>query len=232
MLILSTTSRRRSPSHLDTGVALVTTKPSTVFGSLYPCLQQPPDDKARNDVWEKFWRNYEPKIRSWAAGMRLDASQIDEITGRVMLKLVRVLPTFQYRPGESFSAWLRALVVNVVRDFWASSARRPGSVGPGGSDARENLEQQPDVDAAADALVSELDGPLRDREAKVQQAVRQVKERVKPTTWGAFELTALDGLSGKEAADRLNLKVTAVHMAKHRVANMLHKELSSLGVGG
>ncbi len=41
------------------------------------------------------------------------------------------------------------------------------------------------------------------------------EERVKPNTWRAFRLTSIENLSGAEAAERLNVPVSSVFVAKH-----------------
>jgi RNA polymerase sigma-70 factor (ECF subfamily) len=60
------------------------------------------------------------------------------------------------------------------------------------------------------------------------EAQARVRQRVEPHTWEAFRLTALDGLSGAEAAARLGLKVATVYKAKSKVQQMLHEEVAGL----
>jgi RNA polymerase sigma-70 factor (ECF subfamily) len=52
----------------------------------------------------------------------------------------------------------------------------------------------------------------------------RVRLRVAPRTWEAFRLTALEGLSGAEAARRLEMQVAAVYMAKRNVQKKLREE--------
>jgi RNA polymerase sigma-70 factor (ECF subfamily) len=61
-------------------------------------------------------------------------------------------------------------------------------------------------------------------------AMNRIKGRVKPATWDAFQLTAVDGLSGAEAAGKLGIPVAHVFVAKHRVQKMLQEEIRSLKV--
>jgi RNA polymerase sigma-70 factor (ECF subfamily) len=55
-----------------------------------------------------------------------------------------------------------------------------------------------------------------------------VKLRVDPPTWNAFHLTAVEGLSGAEAAERTGLKVATVFVAKSRVQKLLQDEVRAL----
>jgi len=59
-------------------------------------------------------------------------------------------------------------------------------------------------------------------------AMRRIKSRVKDSTWDAFRLSALDGLSGVDAAGQLGIPVGNVFVAKHRVHKMLQEEVRIL----
>ena len=59
-------------------------------------------------------------------------------------------------------------------------------------------------------------------------AMRRVEARVKPSTWEAFRLTAIENLQGVEAAARLNMDVSNVFVHKHRVLKLLEEEVRAL----
>ena len=104
-------------------------------------------------------------------------------------------------------------------DFVASRRRTPGQdvgrlAGVADShDAMTDLEQQME-----NAFEEEL----------LELAMRRVEERVKSTTWEAFRLTHVESLSGAEAAERLNMPVSQVFVAKHRVVKLLKEEVRRL----
>ena len=56
----------------------------------------------------------------------------------------------------------------------------------------------------------------------------RVRLRVAPQTWQAFALTALEGLSGAEAACAIPMQVAQVFIAKRRVQKMLQEEVAKL----
>jgi RNA polymerase sigma-70 factor (ECF subfamily) len=58
--------------------------------------------------------------------------------------------------------------------------------------------------------------------------MHRIQKRVKPATWDAFRLTAVAGLSGAEAAGRLDIPVAHVFVAKHCVQKMLREEVRDL----
>jgi RNA polymerase sigma-70 factor (ECF subfamily) len=56
----------------------------------------------------------------------------------------------------------------------------------------------------------------------------RVQLRVAPQTWEAYRLTAPEGVSGAEAAERINMQVTQVYLAKRRVQKLLQEEVARL----
>jgi RNA polymerase sigma-70 factor (ECF subfamily) len=80
---------------------------------------------------------------------------------------------------------------------------------------------------ARDDLVRQLDAAF-DREV-LEEANERVRGRVEAHTWEAFRLTAQEGLSGAEVAERLGLKVTTVFKAKSKVQKLLREEVVRLG---
>jgi DNA-directed RNA polymerase specialized sigma24 family protein len=55
--------------------------------------------------------------------------------------------------------------------------------------------------------------------------MHRVEPRVKPGTWHAFQLTAIENLPGAEVGNRLGIKVSGVFVAKHRVLKLLEEEV-------
>jgi RNA polymerase sigma-70 factor (ECF subfamily) len=62
----------------------------------------------------------------------------------------------------------------------------------------------------------------------LQEAMTRVRLRVAPQTWEAFRLTALEGLSGADAARQIPMQVAQVFVAKRRVQKMLREEIDRL----
>ena len=101
------------------------------------------------------------------------------------------------------------------------------------STSRHNSPQYP---GSIDSITDSNDA-LADLEAEMQRAfenellalaMRRVEARVKPTTWEAFRLTAIEEMQGIEAAARLNMEVSNVFVHKHRVLKLLEAEVELL----
>jgi RNA polymerase sigma-70 factor (ECF subfamily) len=180
-------------------------------------LRHDPGDQA---AWGEFVEHYGRKVYGWCRKWRLQESDAQDVTQTVLLKLATAMKTFAYDPSRSFRAWLKTLTHHAWSDFLESRAR-PGQ-GSGGDQVMEQLLSI----AARDDLIQVMEASY-DREL-LEQASFRVRLRVAPQTWEAFRLTAIENLSGAEAARRIGMQVAQVFVAKRRVQKMLREEVHKL----
>jgi RNA polymerase sigma-70 factor (ECF subfamily) len=180
-------------------------------------LRRDPTDQA---VWEEFVEHYGPRIYGWCRKWSLQEADAQDVTQNVLLRLAEKLRDFSYDPSRSFRAWLKTLTHHAWSDF-VQSRGRPG-LGSGDSGVESLLHS---VEARED-LVKQLEAEF-DREI-LEEAMLRVRLRVAPQTWEAFRLTALEGLSGAEAGQRIPMQVAQVFVAKRRVQKMLQEEVARL----
>jgi RNA polymerase sigma-70 factor (ECF subfamily) len=167
------------------------------------------------EAWDEFVRRYRPIIHSWCLKWGLQSFDADDVAQDVMVKLLTAMRTFRYDPARSFHGWLRTVTQHALGHFSAGGRREPGQLGPNIRiaelvDARVDLEQ---------GLERLFDLDL------FAIAKRRIARRVKPVTWDAFQLTALEGLSGQDAARRLRIPVAHVFVARNRVQKLLQEEI-------
>jgi RNA polymerase sigma-70 factor (ECF subfamily) len=179
-------------------------------------LRNPADARA----WGEFVDRYGPKIHSWCGRWRLQEADAENVTQEVLLKLVKKLRTFRYDPDQSFRGWLHTVTHNVLYDL-REAQKRPGE-GSGDKDVEGLLVN---VEARED-LVQRLEEEF-DREV-LELAAQEVRLLVKPATWRAFSLVAFEGLSTKEAAQQLQMKVGTVIVYHGRVKRMLAEAIARL----
>ena len=172
------------------------------------------------DDWAAFFHCYWPLVHTWCRRWGLQEADAQDVAQDVLTRLASRMRTFEYDPSRSFRAYVRTLARYAWCDFLETS-KQPGA-GDGGSDVLRLLETV----EAGDDLVRRLDEQL-DQEV-LAEAQARVQQRVEPHTWEAFRLTALEELSGAEAAARLGLKVATVYKAKSKVQQMLHEEVARL----
>jgi RNA polymerase sigma factor (sigma-70 family) len=180
-------------------------------------VQQNPADP---QAWDQFVKRYEPMIRGWCLKWGAQASDADDLAQQVLLKSLTAMKSYRRDPAASFRGWLKAVTHNAWRDFV-----RPPRTGQGM--------------ASPDAIADSSDA-LADLEKEMQQAferellelaMKRVEERVKPKTWEAFRLTSIENLPGADAAKTLDMPVSSVFVAKHRVMKLLEEEVRKLKGG-
>jgi RNA polymerase sigma-70 factor (ECF subfamily) len=178
---------------------------------------QNPADQA---TWNEFVARYSPRISGWCRRWGLQEADAQDVTQIVLLQLSTRMRRFAYDPSRSFRAWLKTLTKHAWSDFVADRQRVATDTGDsrsmealGSVEARQDLETC--LEEAFDLELMEL-------------ATHRVRARVDPRTWEAFRLTALDGLSGAEAAVRLGMQVGAVFKAKSNVKKHLQDEIREL----
>jgi RNA polymerase sigma-70 factor (ECF subfamily) len=179
-------------------------------------LQHNPDDP---QAWNLFIERYQPRIRRWCLTWGLQDSDADDVAQEVLVKLFAALRKFQYDPSRSFRAWLKTVTQHAWSDFVAARRRDPGH-------AAGRIETITDSAEARSDFERQLEDAF-DREL-LEVAMHRIQKRVKPATWDAFRLTAVEGLSGAEVAGRLGIPVAHVFVAKHRVQKMLQEEVRNL----
>jgi RNA polymerase sigma-70 factor (ECF subfamily) len=189
--------------------------------SLLGRLRRDPADQA---AWAELVEHYGVKIHAWCLRWGIQEADAQDVTQDVLLKLARAMQNFTYDPKRSFRAWLKTLTNHALSDF-AESRQKPGA-GSGDSTMRKMLHS---LEARAD-LLGRLEEEF-DREL-LEVATTRVRLRVEPQTWEAFRLTAVEGLSGAEAAARIPMQVAQVYVAKRRVQKLLQEELKRLEQDG
>jgi RNA polymerase sigma-70 factor (ECF subfamily) len=175
-------------------------------------------------AWEEFVRRYGPRVYRWCLNWKLQEADAQDVTQTVLTRLVVRLRDFRYDPSRSFRAYLRTVAGYAWRDL-LEERRKAGA----GSGDTAHLDLLAEVEARDD-LAQRLDEEF-DREL-LEQATARVRARVEPKTWEAFRLTAVEGLSGADAAARLGLAVYNVFKAKSRVQQMLQREVADQEAGG
>jgi RNA polymerase sigma factor (sigma-70 family) len=180
-------------------------------------LRATPDDPV---VWSEFVDWYGRNIHAWCRAWGMQESDAQDVTQEVFLNLSVQMHGFCYDPKGSFRAWLKTL----TRRAWQVYVLKQRKAGRGSGDD-QSMEQLANQEARKD-LTQRLEEAF-DQEL-LKEASNLVRLRVEPRTWDAFELLAVQGLSGAEVAARLKMKVATVFVARSKVQKMLREELARL----
>jgi RNA polymerase sigma-70 factor (ECF subfamily) len=190
---------------------------SRTSASLLGRVQQSPTDQA---AWTEFVKRYGPKIYHWCRQWKLQEADAQDVTQNVLVKLAQRLRSFVYDPAQSFRGWLRTLTEHALSDFLADRERLVR--GSGDSQILELLEGIEARKDLLDQLKEEFDQEI------LEEALARVQVRITPQRWEAFRLTALEGLSGAEVAQRLGMKVGTVFTAKSKIQKLVQEEIGKL----
>lgn len=185
---------------------------STCPSLLVRVSRQPADEHA----WWQFVERYEPRIRACCVAFSLQPADAEDAAQRILLRLVKSLRTFDYDPGGSFRSWLGTVCRNALTDFVNERRARDGD----NTADWHVLETAVARESVAREVVEEFD---RER---LEMALEQVRRIVPGSQWEAFRLTALEGLSGALAAERLGMPVATVYTAKSKVRRLVRKLVS------
>jgi RNA polymerase sigma factor (sigma-70 family) len=176
------------------------------------------EDPADPLAWDEFVKRYQPMIRAWCLRWGSQPTDADDVAQQVLLKLLTAMKQYRRQTGSGFRGWLKTVTHNAWIDFVASrhiSVSYPESIDSfeDSGDALEDLERQ-----MQHAFEREL----------LDLAMCRVQKRVKPGTWEAFRLTAVENLQGVEVGKRLEMDVSSVFVHKHRVLKLLEEEVRIL----
>jgi RNA polymerase sigma-70 factor (ECF subfamily) len=185
--------------------------------SLLGRLQQESVDQ---EAWGEFVRRYGRQIYHWCRKRHLQEADAQDVTQTVLVRLAQRMRSFRYDPAQSFRAYLKTLTHYAWCDF-LESRQRPGA-GSGDSQVLELLLTVEARDDLVQYLNREFDQELLD------EAMERVRRRVEVRTWDVFRLVALEGRSGAEVAQQLDMRIAAVYVVKGRVQKMIREEVARL----
>ena len=177
--------------------------------------QQPVDDQA----WVELVSKYGCKLLAWCRGWGLQGADSDDVVQTVLMKVATNVHRFVRKGDGSFRRWLKTIAHNCCHDL---TTNRQYGVLKGG----ELVEQILNSEAARDDLARHLEMAW-DQEL-LEIACERVQLRVKPKTWEAFLLSAVEGCSTEEVADQLQMNLPSVYKAKSNVVKILREEIRDL----
>src|SRR5262249_21709310 len=144
------------------------------------------DGVRREEAWAAFQARYCEVIFGWCLRRGLSAHGAEDLTQEVLLKLFEQLPRYKHDPQRGqFRAWLKAVVNNILTDFWRRQQRRPERGGVGGTTFQEWIADLESPEAAGElSQVIETHA-----QATAAEVLERVRAKVKDTTWRAFHET-------------------------------------------
>ena len=164
-------------------------------------------------AWEAFYRKYQPCIRDFCLYVfHLDPDAAEEVTQRIVVKLLEKMKDFQYDPTKSFRSWLKMVVRHAAVDFYRERDRTTAIA--------ENTDKSHDLfdSITEDHLVEVLDDHwvmeyCRDLYAKVAP---EIQATANARHWQAWEMLQ-HNQTPREVARKLDMKTANVYQVRKRI---------------
>jgi RNA polymerase sigma-70 factor (ECF subfamily) len=167
----------------------------------------------QTEAWNRFAQLYTPLLIVWAKGLGLQDADAADLAQDVLLKVMRQLPVYQRKPGETFRGWLFTIAKNECADFRRRRATRPLPGADGLSGVAESTGELSEADYRAHL---------------VHRALELIRPDFTAETWAAFAGLMLEARPAAEVAAAAGLTPNAVYLARHRVLTRLREELGDL----
>ncbi|QDU00245.1 RNA polymerase sigma factor [Gimesia aquarii] len=181
-------------------------------------------DKRDVEAWDQFVSIYEPLVYRLARAKGLQDADAREVVQEVLVSVSCAIERWEFEPERGrFRDWLFRIARNLMIKYL--TRRKYRSIGTGDSGMAQILEQQ------ADSVSEEEESTHFDLEFRrevFRWAAEQVREQVKERTWQAFWLSSIEGQETTDVAQKLEMSVGAVHIARSRIRSRLRETIKTL----
>ena len=177
-------------------------------------------DTRDQTAWEQFARIYRPVVYNVARMRGLQDADAQDVAQQVLLSVSKALPNWERRDESTrFRHWLCRMARNATINMLT---RQPKDRAVGGPLLP--------VDIPEDHANSDLDSTLvrEYRRQLFRQAAEHVRTRADATTWQAFAMTMIDGLSINEVAKPLQKSEAVIYASRSRIMRRLRDTVKAM----
>jgi RNA polymerase sigma factor (sigma-70 family) len=176
------------------------------------------------DSWREFFDTYWHLLYSVATKAGLSDADAQDAVQETVIAVAREMPGFKYDPAVgSFKGWL----LQITRRRIVDQMRKRYRAGGGARSDPETAARWTDPPEAASSDL-ELIWEEQWREHLRMAALEKVKGRIRLEQFQMFELAVIKGWPAGKVAGALGVTVIQVYMARHRVGNLVKKEVRHL----
>src|SRR5580704_14367081 len=160
--------------------------------SLLVRIQDPRDA----DAWRQFFDLYAQVVYGFARRRGLQDADAPDLMQDVLRSVAAAAGRLNYDPAKgTFRGWLYSVTRNKIFNFLDNQRRHARGAGDSGSQRR----------------LEELAAPAEEREEwdrdyerhRFAWAAERIREEFQESTWQAFWMTAVDGLSAKDTGSKV-----------------------------
>ncbi|MEM7386452.1 MAG: sigma-70 family RNA polymerase sigma factor [Verrucomicrobiota bacterium] len=178
------------------------------------------------ESWEEFYRRYWKLIYSTAIQAGLREDEASDVVQETILAIARQSKDQRYDPSKgSFKGWLFNLTRWRIADQWRKRQRHDREKHPGSDPGRDT------------ATFDRFESPGNqlekawDREwhaSLLERGLSAVKKRVSAIQYQIYHSHVIQEWPVSQVMERLGVTRAQVYLAKHRVGQLLKKDLSRL----
>ncbi len=173
--------------------------------------------QGQTEAFDRIVRRYTPILYSLCYRMLGEHETVEDAVQEVFLKAYRSLSAFD--PSRRFYSWIYTIAVNHLRTLNRKSSRRPQPDLAYEDDPRESVRmdgkyEEPDTTAVQ-----------REGERLAQEALNRIDRKYREV----FVLRTVEGLSGKETAEVLDIPENTVKTYLRRAREKMIKEMKKMG---
>ena len=163
--------------------------------------------------WDEFYLKYAPIVKALAKFKGLDANAADDVCQQVMLQFFKQSKTFKFDPNiAKFRTYFGRIVRGGIVDYFRKKKEVPVA----------EFEAVP-IDPDTEKLYMD-----EWRKMVIKEAEQELKQRVAPETFQAYELYAIQNRPVKKVAEYLDCSENQVYQAKKRCFAMMREILLAM----
>ena len=179
------------------------------------------------ESWRDFFNTYWKLIYGVASKAGLTDAEAQDVVQETVVTIAKKMGSLKYDPAVgSFKGWLLNTTRWKIGDQFRKrkNAAQPSAGGPGDGRRTATIERIPDPAAFDTDSVwdEEWDKNLMDA------AINRVKGRVTPKQYQIFDLYVIKNWPVAKVMRTLSVSRTQVYLAKHRIADLIRRELAAL----
>jgi RNA polymerase sigma-70 factor, ECF subfamily len=176
-----------------------------------------------SDSWQQLFELYGPLVYYWCKRANLQNDDSEDVVQDVFKSVSSSIQNFKKDKSlGSFRGWLWTITRNQINQHFRNKSKQDKAIG--GSVAKALFSELPIKEPP------EFDEPSKNNclSSLMLRCIQMVKNDFQENTWSAFELTALNGMTSREASEITGMNVASVRKAKSRVLKRIRDEFLEL----
>jgi len=183
-------------------------------------------DHQDDESWQDFFNTYWKLIYTFALRSGLQDAEAQDVVQETVISVAKHMPDFKYdRSRGSFKSWLLRLTSWRIADQHRKRKREAAVMEPveRGGESTPWIAKVPDPANPGERIWEE-----EWERNLTEAALQQLKTKVKPKQYQIFDFYVLKRWPVRKVTATLGVSVGQVYLVRHRLTNLLKKEIRAL----